>query len=394
MSWQRPQLEVADLVRSYGGELCRRSRLSAIQYKVISRIASCRTAALGGHVDRCDGCGHERISYNSCRDRHCPKCQGSQRAKWVAQRIERLLPVPYFHVVFTVPSELGSLIYHNQRLMYGIFFAAVAGTIKQIAADPKHLGAEVALTCVLHTWAQNLTFHPHLHCVVTGGGLASDGRSWVTGGDKYFLPVRVLARLFRGKFLAAAGQAYQDGTLKTGDTDWFALKDRLYRTDWVVYAKAPFGGPEQVFKYLGRYTHRVAISNHRLLELRADQVTIAVRDNATGKMTSTLTLCAVEFLRRFLLHALPAGFVRIRHYGLTAGRNVHTKLAVAQRLLKRRHIRCQRTARLDDLQHTDYSVCPACGEKRLVLDRILPKSPGRCVMNLIRGSPITGSEAA
>jgi len=279
--------------------------------------------------------------------------------------------------------------------MYGIFFAAVAGTIKQIAADPKHLGAEVALTCVLHTWAQNLTFHPHLHCVASGGGLASDGRSWVTGGDKYFLPVKVLARLFRGKFLAAVGQAYQDGTLKTGDTDWFALKDRLYRTDWVVYAKATFGGPEQVFKYLGRYTHRVAISNHRLLELSENQVTFAVRDNTTGKMTGRLTLHAVEFLRRFLLHALPAGFVRIRHYGLTAGRNVHTKLAAARRLLKRRHIRCQRTAQPNGTEESAvYSKCPACGEKRLALDRILPKSPGRYVMNLIRGSPVSGSEAA
>ena len=394
MSWQRPQLEVADLVRSYGDELCRRSRLSAIQYKVISRIASCRTAALGGHVDRCGSCGHERISYNSCRDRHCPKCQGSQRAKWVAQRVERLLPVPYFHVVFTVPSELGPLIYRNQRLMYGLFFTAAAQTLKQIAADPKHLGAEVALTCVLHTWAQNLTFHPHLHCVVTGGGLAPDGQSWVTGRDNYFLPVKVLARLFRGKFLAAVDQVYRDGTLKTGDTGWFDLKDRLYRTDWVVYAKAPFGGPEQVFKYLGRYTHRVAISNQRLLSLSGDQVTFAVRDNTTGKMTGRLTLCAVEFLRRFLLHALPARFVRIRHYGLTAGRNIHTKLEVAGQLLEDRNIRCQRTTRLGDLQQADCAVCPACGEKRLALDRILPKSAGRCVMNLIRGSPITGSEAA
>jgi hypothetical protein len=362
MSWQRPQLEVADLVRSYGGELCRRSRLSAIQYKVISRIASCRTAALGGHVDRCGSCGHERISYNSCRDRHCPKCQ--------------------------------ALMYRNQRLMYGLFFTAAASTIKQLAADPKHLGAEVALTCVLHTWAQNLTFHPHLHCVVTGGGLAPDGRSWVTGRDKYFLPVKVLARLFRGKFLAAVDQAYQDGTLKIGDTDWFALKDRLYRTDWVVYAKAPFGGPERVFKYLGRYTHRVAISNQRLLGLSGDQVTFAVRDNTTGKMTGRLTLGAVEFLRRFLLHALPARFVRIRHYGLTAGRNIHTKLEVARQLLADRNIRCQRTTRLGDLQQTDCAVCPACGEKRLALHRILPKSVSRWVMNLIRGSPDTGSEAA
>ena len=170
--------------------------------------------------------------------------------KWVAKRVERLLPVPYFHVVFTVPSELGPLVYHNQRLMYGLFFTAAAKTIKQIAADPKHLGAEVALTCVLHTWAQNLTFHPHLHCVVTGGGLAPDGQSWVQGNDKYFLPIKVLARMFRGKFLAAVDQAYQDGTLKFGDTDWCNLKDRLYRTDWIVFAKAPFGGPEQVFKYL------------------------------------------------------------------------------------------------------------------------------------------------
>lgn len=394
MSWQRPQLEVADLVRSYGGELCRRSHLSAIQYKVISRIASCRTAALGGHVDRCGGCGHERISYNSCRDRHCPKCQGSQRAKWVAQRVERLLPVPYFHVVFTMPSELGPLIYGNQRLMYGLFFTAAAQTIKQIAADPKHLGAEVALTCVLHTWAQNLTFHPHLHCVVTGGGLAPDGRTWVSGRDKYFLPVKVLARLFRGKFLAAVGQAYRDGTLKLSDTDWYALKDHLYRIDWVVYAKAPFGGPEQVFKYLGRYTHRVAISNQRLLGLDGDQVSFAVRDNTTGKMTGRLTLCAVEFLRRFLLHALPARFVRIRHYGLTAGRNIHTKLEVARRTLERRHIRCQRaTLPLESMQ-TDHSLCPACGEARLRRSRILPKMTGGWVMNPIRGSPATETEAA
>jgi hypothetical protein len=392
----RPRLEVADLVRAAGGRLNQDGRLSLAQGRVLQHIATCRTVALGGHVDQCDGCGHQRPSYNSCRDRHCPKCQASARARWLDQRLARLLPVPYFHVVFTVPDELNQVLLRNQRRGYSILFAAASASLQELAADPRRLGAQLAITAVLHTWGQSLRFHPHLHCVVSGGGLSLDGRRWVTGREHYLLPVHVLAKLFRGKFLAALEDAYQHGQLDlsgtcaelTSPVGWAAWRDQLYRTRWVVYAKPPFGGPEVVFRYLGRYTHRVAISNQRLVALTGDRVSFMVKDYADHGRRKTMTLSVEQFLRRFLLHVLPGGFVRIRHYGLVAGRNVTTKLALVRRLLAKRKSRCQRAepARPANLL-ADPRVCPACGQSRWRRLVILPETSHRWASNLARASP-------
>jgi hypothetical protein len=393
MGAERPRFEVADVVRAHGDDYRRAHPASVAQQKVLRHVADCRTPALGGHLDECDSCGHVRISYNSCRDRHCPKCQGPQRAEWLAQRIERLLPVPYFHVVFTLPDDLNPLSLRNERRVFKILFAAASQTLLQIARDPNHLGAQIGMTAVLHTWGQNLLFHPHLHCVVTGGGLSSDGTRWVAGRDGYFLPVRVLGKLFRGKFLDALHSAWKQGeldlagrTAELGDpVRWAALKDRLYHKNWVVYAKPPFGGSEQVFRYLGRYTHRVAISNHRIIEFSAGRVTFTLRDYKDGGSKKSMTLDAVEFIRRFLLHVLPKGFVRIRHYGLSAARNVHTKLAAARHRLDPELAELAQTAPLAAetrpwwerfREHTgiDLMACPSCGNGRLVRRQVL--APG------------------
>lgn len=330
------------MVRAHADDYRRAHVPSAAQEAVLKHIAECRTAALGGHLDECDSCGHQRISYNSCRDRHCPKCQNTARAEWITERLERLLPIPYFHVVFTIPDELNPLALRNKKALFKILFAAASKSLLAIARDEKHLGAQVGFTMVLHTWGQNLLFHPHVHCVVTGGGLSSDGTRWIAAWEKYLLPVKVLGRLFRGKFLAALDQAYRDGELDlAGSTAelcdseaWRRFKDGLYKKDWVVFAKPPFGGPEHVFNYLGRYTHRIAISNHRIIDVADGRVTFSWKDYADGCKKKLMTLDAVEFLRRFLLHVLPSGFVRIRHYGLCASSNVNTKLVTARRLLE------------------------------------------------------------
>jgi len=282
-----------------------------------------------------------QISYNSCRDRHCPKCQTTRQVEWVESRLKRLLPTPYFHVVFTLPEELQPLGLKNRRVLYDLLFRAASQTLLELATDPRRLGAQIGFTAVLHTWGQNLLFHPHLHCVVTGGGLALDGQRWVAGREDFFLPVRVLGQLCRGKFLAGLKAAYQAGKLTlTGSVahlqdprQFRRLLGKLYRQRWVVYAKPPFGGAQQVYRYLGRYTHRVAISNRRLLVLDEGRVTFSYKDYADGARGKQMTLDAEEFIRRFLLHVLPKGFVRIRHYGLLAGRNVDTKLADCRRLL-------------------------------------------------------------
>jgi hypothetical protein len=405
MDTQRPRFEVADVVRACGEAYRTNCRPSATQQRVLRNIAACRTAALGGHVDHCDDCGHARISYNSCRDRHCPKCQGPQRAEWLVQRLERLLPVPYFHVVFTIPHELNPIALRNKEHVYKILFDAASATLLQIAEDPKHLGAQVGITAVLHTWAQNLLLHPHLHCVVTGGGLSSDGARWVSARRHYFLPVKVLGRLFRGKFLAALHQAWDNGKLEltgssaklTDPVAWSTLKDRLYCKEWVVYAKPPFGGPEQVFRYLGRYTHRVAITNHRIVHLDDGKVTFTVKDYADNATPKQMTLGGVEFLRRFLLHVLPERFVRIRHYGLCAARNVNTKLATAHRLLDPQTPAKANTPEPSEprdkmtwwerfAQHTgiDVMVCPGCGGR--LVRRHLPTAASAPTPNS-RASP-------
>jgi len=332
----RPSLEVADIVRLHGEEFVRTHTLSPDQHAVLRAISRCRTAVLGGHVDVCDACGHAAVAYNSCRNRHCPKCQALSQARWIESRMQRVLPTHAFHVVFTLPSELQGLVMTNREQLFPLLFATTAEALLELGRDPRWLGAELAITSVLHTWTRDLRFHPHIHCVVSGGGLSFDGTSWIPTPRNFLLPVRVLGALLRGKFLARLSQLYERGALHfdgpaatLADPARFArVRDKLYRTRWVVYSKPPFGGPEQVFRYLGRYTHRVGISNRRLVALDERGVTFRTRAE------QTVTLSSDEFLRRFLLHVLPKGFVKIRHYGLMAASNVPTRLAAAHRLLQ------------------------------------------------------------
>ena len=379
----RPRLEVADILRAHGGDYQRAHSPSVAQRAVMRHIVQCRTAALGGHVDRCDSCDRVRISYNSCRDRHCPKCQSLKKAEWLEARRRHLLPTRYWHLVFTLPDILRPLALRNKPQLFDLLFECAAQTLQTIARDPKHLGAQLGFTAVLHTWGQKLQFHPHLHCVVTGGGLDPRGDRWVRARPRFFLPVKVLARLFRGKFLHRLQELRQQDKLDlAGSTAalvdppaWRRLLDQLYRTEWLVYAKPPFGGPEHVFRYLGRYTHRVAIANHRLIALQQGEVRFHYRDYADDDRKKTLVLSAAEFIRRFLLHVLPRGFVRIRHYGLLAARNVGTKLTAARELLGG-----QPTDRSEDnadasspwwrrllrLTGIDFMLCPFCDRGRLV----------------------------
>lgn len=315
--------------------------LSSQQRRALRDIAACRTAALGGHEEACDSCGYRRFAYNSCRNRHCPKCQASARARWLDARSAELLDVPYFHVVFTLPAELAPLALANPGTVYGLLFQAASETLLQIARDPKHLGAEIGFLAVLHTWGQNLLHHPHLHCVVPAGGLSPDGARWIACRKTFFLPVRVLSRVFRGKFIALLKRAYQQdrlafpGRLRALNARQMfdRLLDLAVRQDWVVYAKPPFGVPAQVLKYLARYTHRVAIANSRLLSFDGQYVTFRWKDYVDGQRQKTMTLAADEFVRRFLTHVLPRGFTRIRYYGFLANRHRGQKLAAIRRFL-------------------------------------------------------------
>jgi hypothetical protein len=337
-----PVLEVADILRAHGAAYRVTHPVTAHQATVMRRLVQCRTAALGGHVDTCEQCGFVRISYNSCRDRHCPKCQATDRERWIQARLERVLPIEHFHVVFTLPDQLNPLVLRNQALLYNLLFAAASKTLLVLGADLKRLGAQIGFTAILHTWGQNLLFHPHLHCVVTAGGLSDDGQRWIDARQGYLFPVKVLGRLFRGKFLAGLQDFYQTGRLSlAGSTApladrqaFAALRDRLYRQEWVVYAKPPFAGTEHVFRYLGRYSHRVAIANSRLLSLDNAIVAFRYKDYRQPGRWKVLHLTAEEFIRRFLLHVLPTRFVRIRHYGLLAGRHIHGRLQQARRLLE------------------------------------------------------------
>ena len=337
----RPLLEVADIFRQHGAAFRATHSLSPEQRRVMRAIEECRTSALGGHVDRCDACGFQRVSYNSCRNRHCPKCQSLAKAQWLQARLADLLPVPYFHVVFTLPEELAHLAWQNKRIIYNLLFQSAAQTLLKLAADPKQLGAQIGFLAVLHTWSQQLRHHPHLHCVIPGGGLSLDGQRWISCRENFFLPVKVLSRLFRHLFrdqlsrLFAQGKLVFHGSL-TQLNDPLAFQHfvrSLGRKEWVVYAKPPFGGPRQVLDYLGRYTHRVAISNHRLRKLEHGQVTFSWRDYRHGQRRSLLTLTAEEFMRRFLLHTLPRGFQRLRHFGLLSNRARVANLAHCRQLL-------------------------------------------------------------
>ncbi len=341
----RTSLEVADIFRAYGPawRAEHRGHLSLGQLKVMSAIESCRSAPLGGHVLACPACGHLEIAYNSCRNRHCPKCQGSAARRWLQARQADLLPVEYYHLVFTLPAPIRALAYTNKAVIYGLLFQVAAQTLQTIAADPRHLGARVGVTLVLHTWGSALTHHPHVHGIVPGGGLSLDGERWIACRPGFFLPVRVLSRLFRRRFLEALGQAHRQGQLvffgdKTERVDplrfdrWLAPMRQL---EWVVYAKRPFAGPEAVLRYLSRYTHRVAISNRRLLAMDERGITFRWKDyRAKGRTKiKTMTLSPGEFMRRFLLHVLPSGFHRIRHYGLLANAARQEHLAKARALL-------------------------------------------------------------
>jgi len=385
----RERLEVADIFRAHGPAWRRAQagHLSLGQLKVMSAIERCRTAALGGHVAACQDCGHIHVAYNSCRNRHCPKCQGAAARDWLAARQAELLPVAYYHVVFTLPAPIADIAYHNKAAVYGLLFKAAAETLLTIAADPRHLGARIGLTAVLHTWGSALTHHPHVHCIVPGGGLSPDSRRWISCRPGFFLPVRVLSRLFRRLFLEKLSAAHEAGRLQFFG-DLACLRDRLAfnallvplrKVEWVVFAKRPFAGPEAVLAYLSRYTHRVAISNRRLVALDNNGVTFRWKDyrgpNSNGGRTryKRMTLTADEFIRRFLLHVLPAGFHRIRHYGLFANGGRAENLARAGRLLGQPPPQAQ----IEPLTETDQPTplpqpCPCCGGPMIVIETFEP----------------------
>jgi Putative transposase/Transposase zinc-binding domain len=384
-----PALELADIVREHGAAYRRRHVLTPEQHAVLSAVARCRTAVLGGHLDVCLACGHSAPSYNSCRDRHCPKCQAVAQARWIEGRMARVLPIHYFHVVFTLPAELRPLAAYNRRQVFDLLFGAASATLLKLGQDPKHLGAELGITMVLHTWARDLSFHPHVHAIVAGGGLSPDADRWVAARGRYLFPVEVMGALFRGKLLAALDNAIARSDVKmpggaAADPEaWDRLRDQLHRIPWVVYAKRPFGGAEQVIRYLGRYTHRVGISNQRLISMDERGVTFRTKEGRTR------TLSPDAFLGRFLSHVLPKGFVKIRHYGLMASGNATTKLETARARI------AAPTPTSNDagpvpatedasplsqlvLQATDdeLRLCPVCGA-RAVVRRPLPDPEAR-----------------
>jgi hypothetical protein len=376
--------EVADVFRRYG-EAYREhhgASLSTAQRRVMSAIELCRTAALGGHVERCDRCDHQRICYNSCRDRHCPKCQSLARAQWLDDRRSELLATQYFHVVFTVPQPIAVIALQNKQCVYNILFRAASETLRTIAADPKHLGVQIGFFAVLHTWGQTLLHHPHLHCVVAGGGISPDGRRWISCRQDFLLPVRVLARLFRRQFLDYLEQAFDAGELQfLSSLESLQTRQAFLRhialarkPDWVVYAKPPFAGPEDVLRYVARYTHRVAISNDRLLDLEDGKVQFRWKNYRDGSRPKTMALAAEEFIRRFLLHVLPEGFQRIRHYGFLANRYRQQKLALCRQLLQMpQQQACKGDTekdyrdRYEELTGVSLKTCPACRRGQMVV---------------------------
>ena len=392
-------LEVADIFRQAGPSYRQEhaAALSRGQRCVMSAIERCRTAALGGHIEECDECGHQRIAYNSCRNRHCPKCQSLVRAQWLEDRQADLLPVGYFHVVFTLPKQIAAIAYQNKAVVYEILFQATAETLRTIAADPKHLGAEIGFITILHTWGQNLLHHPHLHCVVPGGGLSADGERWVSCRPKFFLSVKVLSRLFRRLFLARLKAAFATGQLRFFNSLEPLQAPRAFarylaplrRAEWVVYAKPPFGGPEHVLEYLGRYTHRVAISNNRLIGFVDGKVSFRWKDYRDESRQKVMHLDGDEFIRRFLLHVLPHGFQRIRHYGLLANRHRAAKLARCRQLLSAPVPAAKLTDATEDYRDryeilTGKSLrdCPHCGRGHMVcietfLPGAMPRGPPR-----------------
>lgn len=374
----RPHLEVADIVRAQGTRFLARNRswIHWTHQKVLRAIAHCRTAALGGHLHHCTACGYRAIAFHSCRNRHCPKCQVAARRRWLAAREKELLPVRYLHVVFTLPHQLSPLLLQNKKLLYDLLFRTAAETLLEVALDPKHLGAHIGFLAVLHTWGQNLLHHPHIHCVIPAGGPSPDLRRWVHPRDHFFLPRRVLSRVFRGKFVAGLKQRHPQLVLSGAlqplqQKQAFASFLRpLFRQEWVVYLKPPFGSPQHVLRYLAGYTHRVAISNHRLVAFEDDQVTFRWKDYAHANKQRMMTLSSQEFLRRFLLHVLPRGFVRIRFYGFLAQRRRARLLSVCRQLLQ--PFPEPLSAAQPNSSSSHLLRCPRCASPLHILEILLP----------------------
>jgi Putative transposase/Transposase zinc-binding domain len=382
----KPAFELADIFRHHGEMYRATHALPLSQLRVMRAIEICRTAALGGHVEECGHCAHLRIAYNSCRNRHCPKCQNTERAKWLEDRRSELLPVEYFHVVFTLPEEIAALAFYNKKIVYNILFSTASETLLRIARDPQHLGAEIGFFAILHTWGQNLLHHPHLHCVVPGGGMSAGQDRWISCRPGFFLPVRVLSRLFRRLFLEALEKAFGKGQLEFfGELEWLKEEDEfqnylkpLRACEWVVYAKPPFGGPAQVLEYLGRYTHRVALSNDRILAMDEDEVTFQWKDyrSESNQKSRRMTVAAEEFIRRFLIHVVPDGFQRIRHFGFLSNRHRKKKLALCRQLLSNEATSllpspAQCAAASEQLSASSRR-CPVCGIGEMVRVQTLP----------------------
>ncbi len=362
-------MEVADIFNEYGKSYRQTYPMSIGQHQTMNSIVKCRTAALGGHVDVCDDCGHTKISYNSCRNRHCPKCQTLKKEKWIDKQKHNLLNVAYFHAVFSIPAELNPIVYQNQKDLYNILFKAVSETLKELAKDKKFLGADIGFTCVLHTWGQNLMHHPHIHCIIPSGGIDNYGK-WINSKKDFFIPVKVLSRKFRGKFLYYLKQhnlGFKGKLYYLNDPyELSSLIDMLYKKEWIVYCKKPFNHPNAVIEYLGRYTHRVAISNHRILIMKNGQVSFKWRDYKDNSKWKVMTISAHEFIRRFLIHVLPKGYMKIRHYGFLGNRNKESKLEICKiatltplfMYVKRSTIEL-----IEELIGRKPNVCPKCGKE-------------------------------
>ena len=392
---KRPSYDIADIFRD---NLDKIGKISPEKWKVVNAIISCRTARLGGHVYECDNCGHEIILYNSCRNRHCPKCQGLARAKWLDNRMKELLPVEYFHVVFTITDILNRTALCNKEVVYDILFRAVKETLLEASLNPKNIGAKIGFLAILHTWGQNLLDHPHIHCVVPGGGLSPDGSSWISSKREFLISVKVLAKLFRGKFLDYLKQAFQDHKLHFyGENkeleipkNFQKLIDQAYAKEWVVYVKKPFSGPKQVLQYLGKYTHRVAISNHRIIDVKDDRVIFKWRDYKDGNTMKTMSVSVEEFMRRFLLHVIPKRFVRIRFYGLLSNRN-KKEMLIKCRALLHEDTNDDETAEenpdtgeslMVGISENDYLVCPECQKGKMFIVMVI--EPETVLENICR----------
>jgi hypothetical protein len=373
MENKKQNTELADIFGRHREDFLKKHKLCPEQAKAYQAIVNCRTSVLGGHADRCDHCGHIRRSYNSCRNRHCPKCQYIKQVQWVDKLKANLVPVRYFHIVFTIPQCLHKTFYINQSVAYSLMFRAAGEALRICAANPKYLGAQTGAVAVLHTWGQTLTFHPHIHMIVPAGGLSEDGLEWIPSGRKFFLPVKVLSQLFRGLLCRLIGDAVSKNKIRLSDdlNSFDQLKNLMYAKPWVVYAKNPFAGPERVIEYLGKYTHRVAISNHRIIEERAGKVTFRYKDYRTGKTSNQMTLDTEEFIMRFLRHVLPCGFYKIRYFGLLAQCNAKSKLQTCFELIETETFLPQ----LEGLPASDVwqlitgknpSICPACGNGKMI----------------------------